>query len=294
MPYKIGIITSNTSFFDKLNLARKSDAKFELVMIKSSSSLAQVAKSNGTISGFLFDDSLNVFDILSMAELIRKINKFDSSLFFLAFDDFQTFAKITTSKQFSKAKVINMPASAQEIYSKVTSDINQINNESNKQTNQKTNQNDAKFLNIFIDSAVATVQEMSGCSKISYTTPALLDYSKLEESISIRGKITISSPYFNGSFFISFPEKTFLNLATKVLMEETTQISKDNEDLVSELCNIVYGKCKVLLAKLDMPLGMVIPTHNRDPKITSSGRILIVKFTTDMGTFYIKVAPGLT
>lgn len=112
--------------------------------------------------------------------------------------------------------------------------------------------------------------------------------------MAIRGKLSITSPFFTGSFFISFPEKTYLNLCTKVLLEETTQITKDNEDLVSELCNIVFGKSKVLLAKLDMPMGMVIPTHNRDPKIVTSGRVLIVKFTTELGSFLIKVAPGLT
>lgn len=59
------------------------------------------------------------------------------------------------------------------------------------------------------------------------------------------------------------------------------------------LCNIVYGKSKVLISKLEMKMGMVIPTYNLDTKIQSSTNILVVKLKTDMGVFYVKVAAEL-
>jgi hypothetical protein len=36
-----------------------------------------------------------------------------------------------------------------------------------------------------------------------------------------------------------------------------------------------------------------IPTYNRDKQIISKDSILSVKFNTDLGDFYVKVAPGL-
>ena len=293
MAHKIGIVTKSLSFFDLLNKQRRSDQNYEMELIKTMDSLKQIGSVGKVISSFIFDSTHTSEDIIEFGKYIKSSKRYQSALLFLAFENFETFQAITTDESFSNAKIINMPASASEIYSKLIADTGQVDNKTNQKSKEEGTISSASFLNIFIESTMATVKEMTGCEEITHSAPSLLDYQKLEHNIAIRGKLAISSPYFTGSFFISFPEKTYLKLCSKVLFEEVQKIDKDNEDLVSELCNIVYGKSKVLISKLEMKMGMVIPTYNRDMKIQSSSNILVVKLKTDMGEFYVKVAPGL-
>lgn len=293
MAHKIGIISKNLSFYNLINQQRRSDTNFEMEYLKTIDSLKNLRNTGKFISSFVFDSSLAVDDIVEFGKYIKGNKSQQSALIFLAFDDFETFQAITTNEHFSNAKIINMPATASEIYSKVTTETAQLDNKTHQKSKTDGSISSASFLNIFIESTMATIKDMTMCENITHGPPGLLDYQKLEQSIAIRGKLAIKSPYFTGSFFISFPEETYLKVCSKVLFEEVTKIEKDNEDLVSELCNIIYGKSKVMIAKLDMKLDMVIPTYNRDPKVVSSASVLIVKLSSEMGDFYIKVAPGL-
>lgn len=243
MTHKIGIVTKNLNFFNLLNKQRRSDQNYEMELVKSMDSFNQIQNMGKVISSFIFDSSHTTEDIIQFGKYIKNSKRHHGALIFLAFDNFEMFQAITVDDSFSNAKIINMPATASEIYLKLITDTAQID-------------------------------------------------SKVNQKSKTEGAIT--SPYFTGSFFISFPEETYLKMCSKILYEEVTKIDKDNEDLVSELCNIVYGKSKVLIAKLDMKMGMVIPTYNREPKVISKSSILVVKLDTDMGEFYVKVAPGLT
>jgi CheY-specific phosphatase CheX len=296
MTSKIGIITKNVSFFSTLKALRRSDTQYEMELIKTLTSLTQVENAGKLISSFIFDSTHTVDDILEFGKYINRSKHYKSSSIFLAFENFETFQSITIDDTFKNATIINMPATAEEIYLKLTTGTsNTVTAESktNLEVKPTKGTNNAAFLNIFIESTVATFKEMTTCEDVITSPPGLLDYKKLESSIAIRGKLAIDSPHFVGSFFISFPEKTFLNVCTRILYEEVTKIDKENEDLVSELCNIIYGKSKVLIAKLDMKMKMVIPTYNRDPKVVSSASVLVVKLNSELGEFYIKVAPGL-
>lgn len=293
MTHKIGIVTKNLNFFNLLNKQRRSDQNYEMELVKSMDSFAQIQNMGKVISSFIFDSSHTTEDIIKFGQYIQKSKRHHGALIFLAFDNFEMFQAITVDEAFSNAKIINMPASASDIYLKLITDTAQLDDKANQKSKTEGAISSASFLNIFIEATMSTVKEMATCVEIAHSTPSLLDYDKMESGIAIRGKLAITSPYFTGSFFISFPEQTYLKLCTKVLYEEVTKIDKDNEDLVSELCNIVYGKSKVLIAKLDMKMGMVIPTYNRDAKIKSNSSVLVVKFATEMGDFYVKVAPGL-
>ncbi len=292
MPHKIGIVTKNLQFFNLLNKHRRNDENYEMELVKSMESFNQIQNLGKVISSFIFDSSHTTEDIIQFGKFIKNSKRHHGALIFLAFDNFEVFQAITTDENFSNAKIINMPASIEEIYLKLVSDTGQIDNQTNQKSKVQGAISSASFLNIFIEATISTVKEMTECADIAHSPPSLLDYQKLEHAVAIRGKLTIDSPHFKGSFFISFPEQTYLKLCSKVLYEEVKQIDKDNEDLVSELCNIVYGKSKVLIAKLDMKMGMVIPTYNRDQKVASKSNILVVKMITEMGDFYVKVAPG--
>jgi CheY-specific phosphatase CheX len=293
MTCKIGIVTKNVSFFSTLKALRRSDTQYEMELIKTISSLNQVENSGKLISSFIFDSTHTVDDILEFGKYINRSKHYKSSSIFLAFENFETFQSITIDDTFKNATIINMPATTEEIYLKLTTNTVEVEKKINLESKATKTVSSAAFLNIFIESTIATLKEMTTCEYITSSPPSLLDYKKLESGIAIRGKLAIDSPHFIGSFFISFPEKTFLNVCTKILLEEVSQIDKENEDLVSELCNIIYGKSKVLIAKLDMKMKMIIPTYNRDPKVVSDSSVLVVKLNSEMGEFYIKVAPGL-
>ena len=294
MIHKIGIVTKNLNFYNLLNKERRSDQNYEMEFVKTMDSLRQLETLGKVITSFIFDSTHSTEDIRKFGKYIKNSSRHQSALIFLAFDNFEVFQSITTDESFADAKIINMPSPAAEIYQKLVMDLNQIENKVNQKSKMEGAISSASFLNIFIESTMATIKEMASCEEITHGAPSLLDYQKIEENIAIRGKLSINSSHFKGSFFISFPEQTYLKLCSRVLYEEVKQIDKDNEDLVSELCNIVYGKSKVLIAKLEMKMDMIIPTFNRDQKIISSSNILIVKFKTDLGDFYVKVAPGLS
>ena len=294
MTHKIGIVTKNLNFFNLLNKERRSDQNYEMEFIKTVESLRHLEVLGKVISSFIFDSTHTVDDIITFGKYIKASKSHQGALIFLAFDNFEIFQTIITDESFSKAKVINMPAPASEIYQKLIADIGQIANSSNQKSKMNSAISSASFLNIFIEATMATIKEIASIEEITHGTPGLLDYHKLDYNIAIRGKLPINSPYFSGSFYISFPEQTYLKLCSKILHEEVKEIDKNNEDLVSELCNIIYGKSKVLISKLDMKMEMIIPTFNRDPKIIADSKILVVKFTTDLGDFFVKVSPRLT
>jgi CheY-specific phosphatase CheX len=290
MSYRIGIVTKNLSFFKLVDQERRSNTEIEMVLVRSKESLRDSENAGKVPSSFIFDGSLSGPDMLGIGSYIKASSRYTNSKIFLAFENYETLKDVTDSEEFAGAIMIAMPASAMDIYKKITAGVVVAGPEAAQSKTKSVSS--ASFLNIFIECTMNTIQEMANCPALTHSAPQLLDYDKLPTPIAIRGKLAINSPHFKGSFFISFPEKTFLNLSTTVLMEKVEKI-EGNEDLVSELCNIVYGKSKVLISQLGMKLDMVIPTHNRDKKVTSSERILLVKLGSEMGDFYVKVAPGL-
>jgi CheY-specific phosphatase CheX len=264
--YKIGIVTKTLSFYKKLSDQKKSDHKFELELVKGLDSLQQLENRGKVISSFIFDSTHSSAEIIELGQYINKSRKFNEAAIFLAFDDFQTFQTVTTHETFSNAKIINMPASSEDIYKKLISDtlgiVEEVKIPEATVKAKSSNVNSAAFLNAFIEATKATLEEMSSCSVSHHSTPEIFHQSKIPEKIAIRGKLAIKSPQFTGSFFICFPESTYLKVSSKILYEEIKAITKDNEDLVSEICNIVYGKSKVIVAGLNMKLDMVIPTYN--------------------------------
>ncbi len=292
MIHKIGIVSKNLSFFNLINQQKRADTEIEIEFLRDIDSLKKLRNSGKFISSFVFDSTHTNESIIEFGKYIRGSGQ-KNALIFLALEDFETFQVVTADENFTDAKIINMPSPAADIYHRLVNDTRQAESQTNQKSKTEGTISNASFLNIFIESTMSTIKEMAQCEEISHAAPFLLDYEKMENAITIRGKLAIKSPYFTGSFFISFPEETYLKVCSRVLYEEVTAITKENEDLVSEFCNIVYGKSKVAIAKLNMKLDMVIPTYNRDSSIQSTSSVLVVKFITELGPFYIKVAPGL-
>ena len=108
----------------------------------------------------------------------------------------------------------------------------------------------------------------------------------------IRAKIVINSPFFKGSFFVSFPKDTFLSFYEKVVMEKHEAINEENRDFAAEMANIIYGQAKNILSGSGVKLDMVIPAVDTQPSLHSNDPIIVIPFDMELGRFYIKVAPG--
>lgn len=290
MKQKIGIITYNLSFYKALNNIVLKDSHFELVLIKSPLFLSQIEQMKKSINAFIIDDSNPLREINEIGKFLASSPVYKNSSVYLALENFALYKKVVVEDSFSKAKTINMPSTVDEIYAQVTIEL--LNS---KESNQaKAGTTNAAFLNIFIDATMSTIKEMTGCKTMTYNPVEPLNYAKIEPEIAIRGKLLIKSPHFSGGFFISFPEQAFLNVSGSVLLQKFSVIDKENEDLASEITNIIYGKSKVAISKLGMKMDMAIPTYNREAKVLGScDKVCTVKFNTELGSFYVKIAPGL-
>lgn len=109
----------------------------------------------------------------------------------------------------------------------------------------------------------------------------------------ISGVIGLVSEAFSGSVVISFPEKTFLNIISKMLGETYTEITKDIEDGAGELTNIIFGQAKVILNEKGYALKTAIPSvitgKNHKVMSLSSGPRVVVPFTSDAGDFCVEI-----
>lgn len=152
---------------------------------------------------------------------------------------------------------------------------------------------DMDFLKIFVDSTREVISQMSMDSTITHLTPLILSQMSPAPDIAIRSQIVIDSKGFRGSFFVCFPKDVFIALSGLILGDTGNEISDENRDLVLELANIVYGKAKTALNTAGYELDMKLPKFCTDKTLKSSNPIIVIPYSTNFGTFYIKVAPNL-
>lgn len=112
----------------------------------------------------------------------------------------------------------------------------------------------------------------------------------------ISGVIGIICNNFNGSVIISFPEKTYLNVISKMLGEDFHEIQSENMDGAAELTNMIFGQAKLVLNEKGFGIKMALPSvilGRPDSFISlNTGPAILVPFSSSAGDFYIRI--GLT
>jgi chemotaxis protein CheX len=90
------------------------------------------------------------------------------------------------------------------------------------------------FLNPFID---ATLEVL----KVTANVESEKDFAFIKEDHVALGDITgllpITSEKYAGSFSITFSSEVYLNVMSKMLEEEFSEINDENKDGIGELCN---------------------------------------------------------
>lgn len=125
-----------------------------------------------------------------------------------------------------------------------------------------------RYLNFskpFID-AMKSVFETMIFSKLTIQNPRPKSNSTSAGDIStimgLAGEVKINDAMedFNGLFVISFPEATYLKVASAMLMEEYTEITEEIHDVGGEISNIATGNAKRYLAEMGYAIKMATPT----------------------------------
>lgn len=150
---------------------------------------------------------------------------------------------------------------------------------------------DVDFVNPFLQATMHALKVQAQ----TQSTPGKMYLKKKSDKYSgdISGVIGLVSETFNGAIVISFPEKTFLAVISKMIGEEVKEISKEVADGAGELTNIIFGQAKVILNEKGYGIKTAIPSvvTGKDHSVANltDGPAVVVPFESDAGPFFIEI-----
>ena len=151
---------------------------------------------------------------------------------------------------------------------------------------------DVGFINPFLD---ATLHVLGVQAKIAARAGKLFlkkDFSELSGDIS--GVIGLVSDSFTGNVIISFPEKTFLGLISKMFLVDCTSINSENADGAAELSNMIFGQAKLSLNEQGYGIKTALPSliigKSHRISVNKQELTVVVPFESDIGNFYVEIS----
>ena len=145
------------------------------------------------------------------------------------------------------------------------------------------------FINPFIESTLRSLEMMAN---ITAEKIGLAVKEDLITTYAISAIIGITGDT-SGSIILSFPVSLACRIASNMLMEEVTELSKDVEDAIGEIGNIVVGDARRLLIQDGFSLSISIPTVvvGKGHRISRSGDVpcIAIPFRTEFGEFEVNV-----
>lgn len=150
---------------------------------------------------------------------------------------------------------------------------------------------DMEFINPFLG-ATMKVLEVQAKTLANPAKPYLK--KEKEKSLGdISGVIGLVSEAFCGSVVISFPEKTFLAVMSRMLGENYQSISPELESGAGELTNIIFGQAKISLNEKGYGIKTALPSvvTGKDHSLASAvkGVTVVVPFKTEVGDFFVEI-----
>lgn len=154
---------------------------------------------------------------------------------------------------------------------------------------------DVRYINPFVDSTINTIEMMMGLNPVPkppYTKSDMITQG------DISGIIGFAEKNITGSVVLSFPEDTALKLYAAMTGEDVFRISRDVEDSIGELTNIVAGGAKTVLAEEGLSFNISIPSVivGKNHTITSKldEPIIVIPFQLDKYRFVMEVSMKIT
>lgn len=270
-----------------------SSDKFSVFTLNNRLQVAEVATQHNIKFLFLNGNigKTDIFYILRFFSMLKEKTKIEIPIFFTS-DNFDFLQEAIVKFPLEKLQILHTPFDIVELVKKIEIVVlGQSSQSAKNNTSQNKHKVDVEFMNVFITSTQKIITEMAKVQDLKHSSPVLLSQLKEPVDIVISAKILISSIYFKGSYYISFPKQTFLNFYETVVMEKCLEINGENQDFASELANIIYGQCKQKFSADGFNLDMVIPSIHMGQIIYSV--VIIIPFECSLGKFYLAIAPGL-
>lgn len=113
--------------------------------------------------------------------------------------------------------------------------------------------------------------------------------------IDIVSTVGVTAPNFSGSVTIAFPRATFLNICERMLGEKMEDINSENQDLASELLNMMFGHTKAKYhntrgASIQPAIPVIIQSPDMRLGAAHDVASLRTSFSGDLGIFYAIVS----
>ena len=113
--------------------------------------------------------------------------------------------------------------------------------------------------------------------------------------IGINGSVTRdgTEKEFKAIILLSFPESTYIKVASAMLMETFTTLNENNRDVGGEIVNIITGNTKRALNEMGYKPGMSIPTivtgKNYIMSYPSNSTIVTITINSVHGPFFMDI-----
>lgn len=267
-------------------------SKLKVILIEDRSLVSQTLSDKKVMSVFLNSKDLPVcLYLLRMLTMYKSKTNKKLSIFFTS-ESFDTFQEVINKVNLDNINVLPWPISESDIVEKIHDAI--FDKKITKKVIDKKKNNldiDLEFIQVFIQSTKKVLAEMGSVTDLVHKKPAFKNNLSEPLETGIASKILISSEYFTGSFFVIFPEQSFLNLYENAVFEKCDKINDENRDFAGELANIIYGQSKKIFSASGHHLDMAIPSIHPSSNIESE-LVVVIPFNSSIGKFYIAVAPG--
>lgn len=150
---------------------------------------------------------------------------------------------------------------------------------------------DVNFINPFLE---ATMKTLSTQCSTQATAGQIFTKERTEKySGDISGVIGLVSEAFTGSVVITFPAATFLQVTSRMIGEECSEINDMIRDAAGEMTNIIFGQAKIVLNQrgygIKTALPSVIAGHDHSVLPLTKGPRVVIPFTTDVGPFFVEI-----
>ncbi|MES2855948.1 MAG: chemotaxis protein CheX [Bdellovibrionota bacterium] len=150
---------------------------------------------------------------------------------------------------------------------------------------------DVGFINPFLN---ATLKVLELQCSIKATAGPIFKKSPADKMHGdISGVIGLIAEAFKGAVVITFPEKTFLGVMSRMLGEEITVMNKELEDGAGELTNIIFGQAKVVLNEKGYGIATALPSVITGPDHSISqgknGSRIVIPFDSEVGRFFVEI-----
>jgi len=153
---------------------------------------------------------------------------------------------------------------------------------------------DIEFINPFLHATTLVLKRQAETDAV-----AGKPFTKLDQKYNgdVSGVIGLVSDSFSGSVVISFPEKTFLAIMSKMLGEKYEKLVPELTDGAAELLNIIFGQAKVSLNAKGYAIKTALPSvvigSNHTVHTKTSGPTVVVPFDSEAGIFYVEICASL-